>query len=55
MTSEFENELGKLLNKHSIDSDCSTPDFILAHLIVNFILGLGETMKGREEWFGRKI
>ena len=27
---EFQNELTKLLNKHSLDNACNTPDFILS-------------------------
>lgn len=49
---EFQRELAALLNRHSIDNRCETPDFILADHIDRYLYGLANTMRQRERWFG---
>ena len=36
----FESELSVLLNKHSIDSEVNTPDFILAQYLLSCLAAL---------------
>jgi hypothetical protein len=54
---EFRKELTGLINKHSLDNDCGTPDFILAIFLTNIMASLEVAMKSRdgglEDWFGR--
>ena len=50
---EFAKELSSLLNKHSVDNACGTPDFILADFGVECLEAAEKMMKRREEWFGR--
>jgi hypothetical protein len=50
---EFQKELESLLNKHSIDNLCETPDFILAEHVTNYLVSLGAMVGQREAWFGR--
>ena len=33
---ELEEELRKIINKHSLEQYCNTPDFILARMLVGF-------------------
>lgn len=47
----FQTELTTLLNKHSIDNDCNTPDFILAGNICLQIMATQAMMKDRDTWF----
>ena len=49
---EFQQELSALLNKHSIDNDCNTPDFILAEYLVQQLFAYGRVAKKNAEWHG---
>lgn len=46
----FEKELQQLLNKHSIDNETSTPDFILADFLVGMIRRYRSTMELNIQW-----
>lgn len=43
-------ELEKLINKHSIENESNTPDFILAEYLRGCLTNYAETMKKREKW-----
>ena len=41
---EFKQELTALLNKHSVDNACLTPDYILAEMVVRWLWAYHKTM-----------
>jgi hypothetical protein len=47
---EFEVELEQLVNKHSIENESDTPDFILARYIRGCLDNFSDTMKRRDKW-----
>lgn len=49
----FKKELETLINRHSIDNDLNTPDFILAEYIIKCLTNLKITTIDRDTWFGR--
>lgn len=49
----FESELENLLNRHSIDGDSSTPDFILARFLCDTLKTWTKAANSRENWHGR--
>lgn len=49
---QFNQELRALLNKHSIDNDCNTPDFILAEYLVQKLAAYSRAVKKNAEWHG---
>ena len=49
---EFKKELEVLINKHSIENECDMPDFLLAEMIVNIIIGIGIPIKTCLDWHG---
>ena len=53
IVSEFRRELEKLLNKHSRENGCNTPDFILAGYLVGCLESFDTAVKAREDWYGR--
>jgi hypothetical protein len=53
--SKFKKELEVLINKHSIENESNTPDFILANYIAMCLDAYNVTLKSREEWYGRNI
>ena len=53
-TSNFEKELEQLINKHSIENESNTPDFILARYLMNCLQTLNILTERREDWYGRK-
>lgn len=48
---EFEEELTKLINRHSIENVGNIPDYMLAADVCDYIERLGELMKARDKWF----
>jgi hypothetical protein len=50
---EFERELTALINRHSLEGESDTPDFILAKYLVFCLKVFNETTKLREQWYGR--
>lgn len=50
MESEFEKELGHLLNKHSAENESGTPDFILAMFLAAQLDLFNQTIKDRAAW-----
>ena len=49
----FEKDLESLINQHSVDNVCQTPDFLLAeHAVANF-KALAGLVTRRESWHGR--
>lgn len=51
---EFEQELQALINRHSVDAHCETPDFLLAENVVSHLKATRDMVNRRESWHGRK-
>lgn len=51
--SQFEIELRDLINRHSMEGQCATPDFILAKFLAGQLHLFAVTMRQREKWFGK--
>jgi len=49
---EFQKELEGLLNRHSIENKCDVPDFLLAEMVVGFIISIGPQIKKTLDWHG---
>lgn len=54
LADKFRNELEQLLNKHSLENNSNTPDFILAEYLVNCLGAFDLATEHREEWYGHK-
>lgn len=50
---QFEKELMELINKHSIENESDTPDFILAEYLYRCLKNFKITINHRENWYGR--
>lgn len=48
---KFEKELTELINKHSLENDSDTPDFILAKYLVWCLRGYNGAIKERGHWY----
>jgi len=53
METEFYKELENLINRHSMENDSNTPDFILAKYLANCLKNFNEIVNDRERWYGR--
>ena len=53
--SDFERELSSLINKHSLENDSDTPDFLLASYLRSCLEVFSAMMLQRERWWGRKV
>jgi transcription termination factor NusB len=52
---EFTKELEELINKHSLENDSNTPDYILAEYLTLCLQAFNRTLQLREDWYGRTI
>lgn len=48
---DFQKELEQLINRHSIENESHTPDFILAQYMMNCIFAFNDAVKARTEWY----
>ena len=48
----FQDELEHLINKHSMENESNTPDFILARYIRACLEVLAKTIIDRDKWYG---
>ena len=53
--SKFEIELESLINKHSLENESNTPDFILAQYLVLCLMAFNKTSLAREKWYGKSL
>ena len=53
--SEFQKELQKLINVHSMENGSNTPDWILAEHLVSCLKQYDQSVIHREQYFGRQI
>lgn len=47
---DFKTELAHIINKHSVDADCNTPDFLLAAYVLNCLTVWGNNVRARDKW-----
>lgn len=52
---DFEKELASLLNKHNMDTETNTPDFILARHIIRDLDTYRETTTELQKWHGSNM
>lgn len=50
---EFLKELQELINRHSIENESNTPDFILAAYLNDCLSSFTVAVQQRENWYGR--
>lgn len=53
VSQEFQDELARLINKHSQENGSDTPDFLLASFLVGCLEVWNSQIRLREKWFGR--
>lgn len=49
----FIKELRELINRYSKENTSNTPDFVLAHFVVNSLLAFDTAVQVRESFYGR--
>ena len=47
----LEQELADLLNRHSVENESNTPDFILAEFLTDCLDAWGKAQRARQKWF----
>lgn len=52
LNKQFKKDLKGVLNLHCIENECDMPDFLLAEMIVNFIIAVGKPIKKTLDWHG---
>lgn len=53
--SDFTKELSSLINRHSMEQNSNTPDYILANYLTNCLYAFNECSKHREAWYGKSL
>lgn len=48
----FEKELSGLINKHSLENESDTPDYILADYLNRCLFAFNCATRKRKEWYG---
>ncbi len=51
----FEKELEELINRHSMENDSNTPDFILAQYVLTCLSAYRNAVNKRDKWFGVRM
>lgn len=49
---ELTRDIAEVLNRHCIENDSDTPDFILAGYLVDCLLAVAPAIRGRDNWYG---
>ncbi len=55
METDFEKELGRLINRYSVENESNTPDFILAQYMRECLDAFNKASNRREQWFGKGL
>jgi hypothetical protein len=50
----FKQELAEVINRHSMEGNSNTPDFILADFLGDCLAGFEYAVRQRNRWYGRK-
>lgn len=48
----FQKELEALINRHSMDNECNTPDFLLAEYLVACLAAYKGLKSANDHWHG---
>jgi len=48
---EFEKELEHLINKHSLENESNTPDFIIARYLRKSLETFNEAARAKDDWY----
>lgn len=48
----LKEELTELLNRHSAERGCNTPDYILAEYVLRCLEAFDGATKARDKWYG---
>lgn len=51
---DFERDLEKLINQHSLENHSNTPDFILARYLQRCLLTYEQAVNSRDNWHKKK-
>ena|ERR1700722_5869605 len=51
----FVDELRSLINRHCVENDSNTPDFLLAEYLLSVLNAYTTLNNKRERWYGRKV
>lgn len=49
----LQSELAEVLNRASRENESNTPDFILAKYMIAVLTAYEETVRQRQEWYGK--
>jgi hypothetical protein len=52
--SDLIKELEAVINKHSIENESDTPDFLLATYLSGCLENYAKVVKARDDWYGFK-
>lgn len=55
VSTAFEMEIARVINKHSKENESNTPDFILAAFVRDCLTAFAKTSRDREKWFGKEL
>lgn len=53
--SAFERELAAVINRHSVENQSNTPDWVLAHYLVECLAAWEHATAQREHWYGEQM
>ena len=48
----IKRELAQVINRHSLENVCDTPDFVLAEVMLDALMGFGVATRKRDRWYG---
>ena len=51
-SARFENDLCAIINKHSMENESNTPDYILARYLMKCLENFNATLGVRNDWYG---
>lgn len=51
-SARFENDLCTIINKHSMENESNTPDYILARYLMKCLENFNTTVDVRNKWYG---
>lgn len=52
---EIIRDLASVINRHSLENDSNTPDFLLAEYLLDSLDVFTKTSVAREKWYGKKL
>jgi len=51
----FKKELAELINRHSVENCANMPDFMMAQMISEMLLPIGDAIKKNVEWHNNEV